>query len=1026
VLAAGMESPPRRPDVSPWAKCGAAAALPSLAPPESPAAHDARGTERTPPAFFTGSVAALRRGRSPAATSGSSSDSGAVESPPCSATAVLYNPLLDAYADCLGAAARARLAPSPSPSSSEADEPEPLSKQAASAAEAARSGRRRRRRRRARTPWVAVGRVPHPRVAAERPELGRVAAELRVAFRRALDRLEGEPHRRAALEIVDVLLGEHGAPVGDGGSGERGSWPALAKAAMARDAGATPRLRRVLEARADACLACDAAAGGGRGGGQFPPSRDDIVRRAAACGRAYRALSLFVGAHGGGNGGSVLRAAALYVSSVLDHYADTLLARLEQDADAAAAPVTAWSLLIDAEELADDIVLLSRAAALLEETRGTASEVLDVLYRLAYRHSADQVAYKLFLAAALPYLRVLWDWMFSASCARDGRGEFFGTVLGSSVDGSEELCRVADGGGGAAGGGDAAPLYPSFLGGDLVLRILRAGRARALLATVHPQHPLLGVETPSFDGCFLAGSVALCDLELLSLEMTSFIARVEEVGAASEAECGKAEAGQPMSHTGLGDDDGDDDDGDDGGGGAAPAAAVSPFVESSPVGSFRFPDDDGEGRPPSGLPRRCGLALWSPRAVSGRRERPVRGEFEAGWPPLAQLVEQLVVSPLERVDVLVQRLVFRYFTDTLQVGSHLQALWRYVLLGAGDFADVLVEQMEVASATADANEAFFAQRRASVDAPTLTRLPSAPSMAATRQRTHLAECLRAALVACGAHADPHARRIELQLDDRGDGDDTGSDDGDDGRQDAAGEPSSPSLWDRKTSVSYRAEFPLNLIISPAVMRRYSSFFNFFIRIRRASHALRRLFLTTRRQSSLRAHSTHAARALLDDAHLCTRIWRFCWEAEHFIRIVGEHEAAQVLGARGAAPDLDALAGGAADVWALRAGVAARLDAAARRALLGRRHAAVMRVVSGALDDVVQLERALAPAVDVGLRYSAAQVGGFVGVVDAAAASLQRRTKFLVVVLQKLVASGAAGAQPHLVDLLARLNYNNFY
>lgn len=735
----------------------------------------------------------------------------------------------------------------------------------------------------------------------------------------------------------------------------------------------------------------------------------------------------------------MLSAAVVYMAAAVDHYADTLLRRLEAADEHGAAPVTAWSLVVDAEELVDDVYLLHRAALDLEQTRGSASEVLNALYRRAYRHNADQVLYKLFLAAALPYLQMVWDWVFSASSVRDGCGEFFGSVLGRAVDGPEALVNLEspDTGSRAGNGGGDGPVaaFPSFLGESLVLRVLRAGRARTLLTAVDPGNVLLQVQAPTFADCVRGAHLPRDEFHALVEKMSVFCAEVEGVAAACAEKVGdESTASTEMKAT------------------ASKAAKCALDQEATINNGLDAPHKDMQlgvcvaatGEFPaaafdlpvgkngvSGKSAVCSIrpgvvrAFWS--GASGQRviARPVCGEFELGWPPLSQLVEMLVVTPVERVDVLVQQVVFHYFVEKIALHDHLAALWRYVLLGAGDFADVLVERIELASSQTDADELYFTRPESFSDSAAFARLKDGHSDVLLRQRMHLAECLHSALITCGADSDPLAKRISISVKDQLHDPETNTD-----GAESLSVPSLP-LWESDMLVSYNAGFPLNFIISSDLMGRYSLFFGFFLRVRRAEHCLRRLFMTCRRQSSLQAHSTHAERALLDDSHLCTRIWRFCWEAEHFVRIVGEYEATQVVGSSWTAlqarwKKMDGRGRSGGDIWSLRAAIDEFVEESTRRALLGERHAKVMKVIYGALEVIVRLERLLLPAIDPTRKYSRDEVLEFLHKVNESADSLQKRTKFLVVVLQQLVAIGAGSSQPHLADLLTRLNYNNFY
>jgi Gamma tubulin complex component C-terminal/Gamma tubulin complex component N-terminal len=903
--------------------------------------------------------------------------------------------------------------------------------------------------------WLNAAENPHIPTPVYRPELLCVAPELRVAFRAVLDRHDARPHHRMAAQIVALLLGAPSSLVPDGCITTDPPKQAKLAHELLTSVPEGHRLHAYAVERARWLQTCYLDESGTIE--EFPPGHDAIVRRAYFCGRIYKSLSLFVDAYESGDLGFVLQAAVTHISGLLRRYANKLLARLEQEHSPGAVPVTSWSLLIDAELLVDDLVLVERAVEEVEElTRGSASEVLNVLYRLACHDIADQVLYKLFLAAAMPYFRMIWAWAFSASSARDGlRREFFGTVLGKLVDGPEGLYPVGQAPRGSASPRDdgafgcdikqqSAAVFPSFLDRADAKLILRAGRARALLAQVLPKHKVHNIEPPPFDK-YLADTISLDGLGELQHALDGYAARVEhdvcistggtsncdeKFGERADAECAASER-----------DDTESCNGDD-----TPAGPA----DVSPTRVFAFPDElrDSYKHKPSA---RQELAGFSPRAFGGtgddggQQDNSVNNissprlvdlpSFERGWMPLPLLVRRLAIDPVARVDALVQREVLDYFVRHVRVHEHLETVWKYVLLGAGDFADVLVERIDMASVTADANELFIMHQMARDEmSNTYVHASSASSGFALRQQTHLAECLQAALNMSGGDENPFCSRLSIDLPAKrevfsfDDSLDERADDTSDGKE--SHYASSRSLWKSKMQVGYQAEYPLSFIVSAEVMEGCSVFFNFFLRLRRSERCLRRLFMIFRRQSSLRQHSTHA-HALLVDTHLCTRVWRFCWEAQHFVRIVGEYEATQVL--RTSWSSLLEGDGSAKSrtIWGLRHAVHGFLADSTRRALLGARHVSIMRIIAGVLDEIVRVELVLLPASDPSLTHDRDAMNRFIRAVDEAADGLQRRARFLVDVLQKLLSSPAAGrgmsgSHAELADLLNRLNYNGFY
>jgi Gamma tubulin complex component C-terminal/Gamma tubulin complex component N-terminal len=1019
-----------------------------------------------------------------------------------------------AFPDCIGAGARRRMQlHSPNPVCDlEQSKPAALPVNPLPRGPSARTSKAPRRvRDRRKSPWLlAAARDPRKTPAARhaatsetpREELLRALdPELRHAFRIALEKIDAHPQRRLSLQVLSILLGAASMLLPDVATAPpsladapSAQLPPLANeiclcldgvAFLARACASLKERARLLLHHAFLEKALDGAGEGVREDDfmAIPPQQDAILRRAALCGRLYRSLALFVDVYSSGELGSVLQSAALFIGSVLDQYADLLLQMLDQDAWTSGprghCPVTPWSLLIDAERFIDDLETIADVVADIEQTRGSARDVLDVLYRAACRHNADQVLYKLFLAAAMPYLRMMWDWSFSASTVRDGRGDFFGTVLGLEANGPELRLFPSK----ETGESSEIPCdkreYPCFLSQATAQRILRSGRARALLAGFDPDNRLLQVTPPVVDSV-LDESVSIEGLRDLQGRLDRYVAIVQQapgkIGVSIEnidgptphklislehlnAVISNAVTTHESRETDLGHGSSDsvthyasqyDTD--------VPDVIRDEFsIDRSLFGTscdlkfnsgrshrsvFGFPAEECKDFETKRITANfffgsfkgnCPVAVDKSYAKDQTSQHsPIQFCYERWWPPLPSLLESVAVAPIDRVDSFVQRDVLHYFVNELKVQSHLDALWKYVLLGAGNFADALVLCIDGRISAAEVITVDVAHNDILTEHDTFVRSSSGPSGLASRQRAHLAACLQNALSISGGDTDPLTCRLSLDVDlvviEATEGDAT--DAFQSSVQSGPDVSSPPSIWDRNIKIEYKAEFPLSFVISPEIVDQCSVFFNFFLRVRRAENCLRRLFMTFRRQSSLRAHSRNPE-ALLEDGHLCTRVWRFSWEAEHFVRIVGGYEATQVLNLSWSAlrsggswrqHELDQ--GG--NIWKLREAVFQFLDESARRALLDDKHRNVMRVIVGALDEIVRVEGLLLSGADPNVRHSRSKLNWFVAEVNKASESLLRRSRFLVDILKKLVSTGASESQPHLVDLLDRLNYNKFY
>lgn len=705
---------------------------------------------------------------------------------------------------------------------------------------------------------------------------------------------------------------------------------------------------------------------------------DDIttlLARATACGDIYRDLLSYADAYSSPRLGRVLCATSTCAFRMAHTYVGRILRPLNQsDAGHRMDRNVPWSLLFAAEEIIDDMCVLARALCKVEVTNRTACAVIDSLHDSAERERGHEQLYLLFLEASAPYMEMLWDWVFDASCVRDIAREFFGTTLGRSVMDAEELCmsdqdletEIE-----RSTSRSARGAYPRFLSHDTALFALRAGRNRALLQRVASRHFVLQVQSPSF-----RAPKSMTEFRSICEELNAFAATLETRCVEDEAlHSGEIEE---MDF--------------------APRTPTDTLVKE--VGPFRLPCSVVEDDTPwdsDGITRLFHVHVQPdcPAPVSSSPE----AASVSHWPPISLLYGKLLLEPLRRVDAVVQREVVTYFVQDLEVYEHLRVLKSLALLGAGDFAHVLVEQIDAASQTSREHERYI-QRRASA-AMTFCGTLGGGSRA-LRNRSHLATCLRAALRLSNADTNPLTERFSLNAT-------------------SSSESHVSNLWDNRMHVEYRVEFPLNLVVSERCISMYSSFFDFFVRVLRVRKSLREMFLASRRNSSLRALRCASSAAALSTRRVCVSLWHFCWQAEHFVSIFGGYEFDQVLGSSWSA--FEASWQNISSIWDLRDAHAQYLEDSIRHALLGERHKSVMGVINGAFDIVVNLESKLTAVCAQEGDCSPQQVQDLMDLLVSASASLRRRSSFLIDVLQKLLKSGS---HPHLEDLLTRLNFNNFY
>lgn len=373
---------------------------------------------------------------------------------------------------------------------------------------------------------------------------------------------------------------------------------------------------------------------------------------------------------------------------------------------------------------------------------------------------------------------------------------------------------------------------------------------------------------------------------------------------------------------------------------------------------------------------------------------------KARFPIPLSLATQLLV-PLRRIDDIVQKVVLHHFVSHLRLFDHLRTLRDHVLLGAGDFANELVVQLDTASSVADANERFI-QRRAT--GPILYGNSSAGERYA-RNQTQLNHCLRTALNLYSTEPNPMSELIHL------DSHSSSTERTDDDRRISAGQS---QFWQDRIVVRYDVAHPLNVVITEEAMRKYSRIFELFLRILRARKSLRSLFLASRRTRAW-------GRALRRDREFAKKIWMFCWHAEHFVSIFGGFEMEQVFGSCWTVFENGWST--AKSIWELRDSHNSFLDGCMRRCLLGEKHRSVLKVMTGGFEIVVNVDMEITKLGLADAVSGSTEVNNVMDLLVSATASLKRRCAFLTDVLERLLEGGTLS---HLEHLLTQLNYNYYF
>lgn len=680
--------------------------------------------------------------------------------------------------------------------------------------------------------------------------------------------------------------------------------------------------------------------------------RDDDARqsaRAKFCGEVYELLASFSAAYMN-SPGRILSAVAGYAARLLDEYQTKIMNALDNPWDCS---TVCWKVLFIAEECVEDAFTIVKLLGRVERTSGSASAVLDVLNNALTEHLYVDPVRQLYYAAFSPYLEMIMDWIFCASSSRDSGREFFGTVLGNKITDSEALlcAETLE----SAEDGIEYGMYPCVLGHATALFVLRSGRSRALLELISSDHYMLTVRPVAFNL-----PVNLENLKLLSSSIQDY---VEDVDNGGKNSCFKHVDKAPDALR----------QGNPGfeleqlcgqGTGTAEKCFRTPekvpVVELETYGTFSVPvikpsigNDGNEERL---------LSLASP----------------------ATEIYNRVFRNLRAADVQVQREVLSFLVDNIRVYDHLKLLADYALLGAGEFADILVEQINLAEVVSLEHERFIIRR---VNAARTFYGTSGGGGSSIRKQRHLAGCFQTALHHVGSEKRELIDKFSIGV----------------------GEwETTNTIWETPLTVEYEAEFPLNVVITTEALSLYSKFFNFFLSVHRARKCLRSLYLHSRRQRF----------ALNNDPVLNVKLWQFSGHADHFVTIVGGYQFNQLHGSTRRQFEQDCVS--VLSIWELCEKHMNYLSGSIRRVLLGEKQKFVMAVIRSALETVFRVENEVTKYAN---RPDATAIPKLVKTLDSGREGLRKNATFLIEVLEKLVSTGA---EPHLQDFLVRLNFNSFY
>ncbi|KAI0567344.1 Gamma-tubulin complex component protein [Gracilaria domingensis] len=755
-------------------------------------------------------------------------------------------------------------------------------------------------------------------------------------------------------------------------------------------------------------------------------SKDEVTEltiRSSACGALFQDILSFSRVYAPHALGRSLKAVLSFTEMFADDYYRSLLERVR---DGSMVPRNkSWALLSEAESMISDMYYLGELLSKLESTDGLSCAVLNVLMKDASQSIGNSALNDLFVRVLMTYMDFVWDWFFEASCRRDSRREFFGTMIGLSARGSEllqtedelrakELAEASDEEEETSSG-----LYPSIFTHEQALFLIRAGRSRSLLQYFGLEKDALAEKPACLNSSLLgsdlnlcrshletyarsidSGDNVLCELDTAQHEEATISVQLGSAnGYKKLKEHHSAEVSESFSDIVNGSTN--QVDGCEEQKRTGKQEVVSFEAESSIASLFQLASGDID----SGCPR---FEHQDSMTQSFTWERlsegaPVKSQnlIEIYSPPLNIVFGEFMMQPLRKIDKLVQSKVMQCFVQKLNLYDHFQNLRAHVLLGAGDFANALVGQIEGAARTSEANEKYI-QRR--VNAAMTFYGTSGAGGRYLRDRTLLNRCLRTALNLYSRNQNAFADLLFLDSEGHAIEDESAS--------------GSVSLWDHPVEFKYNVDFPLNIIFSDEVMSLYSKISDFFLRVLRAKLSLRSLFGLSRRNSILYNTSNGS---LLSNKQLQVCLWNFSWHAEHFVSIFGGFEMDQVLGT--AWCEFEASWNETSCIWDLRDAHKKFLENSVRRCLLGEKHKSVVSVMSGGFDIVVKVDKKILSFCHPDAINAPVEVDNVVDLLVSASASLKRRSIFLTDVLRRLIESRAF---PHLEDLLTRLDFNYFY
>ncbi|XP_060071739.1 gamma-tubulin complex component 6-like [Ylistrum balloti] len=339
--------------------------------------------------------------------------------------------------------------------------------------------------------------------------------------------------------------------------------------------------------------------------------------------------------------------------------------------------------------------------------------------------------------------------------------------------------------------------------------------------------------------------------------------------------------------------------------------------------------------------------------------------------PLPQLLERSVTGPLLAQISLVNDNVINYFTVDLEIKNHFEALRCYLFMGDGDFAQILSDIL-------------------------LEKLANSPKAQEMLNPVFLTNALNKALKSSMHADDPFADNLSFAL------------------------RYVPKVLMQNAhdtldclELRYKVTWPLNIVITDSLISKYSKVFSFMLQLKRTVWVLKDVWYRLKRDALVhKAGGSSQFRQL--------QLYR--QEMQHFVKVMQGYIANQVIHVTWC-EFTEALSNDVHNLDDLHKVHSNYLDKAIFRCLLNKKAGAVMKIIQDIFSLILKFRLQLVNAewrYDVDTGHPAHS--NFQNMV-ASYKAFREYSVFLFKIVNKLA---IRGYQPHLQELLLRLNFNDYY